>query len=29
MTQETTDLVHAFFEDDEYSKQLPGKKRIM
>ena len=26
MTQETTDLVHAFYEDDEYSRQLPGKK---
>ena len=26
MTQETTDLVYAFYEDDEYSRQLPGKK---
>ena len=26
MTQETTDLVHTFYEDDEYSRQLPGKK---
>ena len=26
MAQETTDLVHAFYEDDEYSRQLPGKK---
>ena len=26
MVQETTDLVHAFYEDDEYRRQLPGKK---
>ena len=26
MAQETIDLVHAFFVDDEYSRQLPGKK---
>ena len=26
MDQETIDLVHAFYEDDEYSRQLPGKK---
>ena len=26
MAQETIDLVHAFYEDDEYSRQLPGKK---
>ena len=26
MAQETTDFVHAFYEDDEYSRQLPGKK---
>ena len=26
MPQETTDLVHAFYEDDEYSRQLPRKK---
>ena len=26
MPQERTDLVHAFYEDDEYSRQLPGKK---
>ena len=26
MAQETTDLVHTFYEDDEYSRQLPGKK---
>ena len=26
MTQETIDLVHAFYEDDEYSRQLLGKK---
>ena len=26
MTQETIDLVHAFYEDDEYSRQLPEKK---
>ena len=26
MAQETIDLVHAFYEDDEYRKQLPGKK---
>ena len=24
--QETIDLVHAFYEDDEYSRQLPGKR---
>ena len=26
MTQETIDLVHAFYEGDEFSRQLPGKK---
>ena len=26
MSQETTDFVHALYEDDEYSRQLPGKK---
>ena len=26
MAQETIDLVHAFYQDDEYSRQLPGKK---
>ena len=26
MAQETIDLVHAFYEDDDYSRQLPGKK---
>ena len=26
MTQETIDLVPAFYEDDEYSRQLPRKK---
>ena len=26
MAQETIDLVHAFYEDDEYSRQLSGKK---
>ena len=26
MAQETIDLVHAFCEDDKYSRQLPGKK---
>ena len=26
MAQETIDLVHAFYKDDEYSRQLPGKK---
>ena len=26
MAQETIDLVHAFYEDDEYSRQLPRKK---
>ena len=26
MTQEAIDLVHAFYEDDEYSRQLPRKK---
>ena len=26
MAQKTIDLVHAFHEDDEYSKQLSGKK---
>ena len=26
MAQETIDLVHALYEDDEYSRQLPGKK---
>ena len=26
MAQETTDLVQAFYEDDEYSRQLPEKK---
>ena len=26
MAQETIDLVHAFYEDDKYSRQLPGKK---
>ena len=25
MAQETIDLVHAFFVDDEYSRQLPGE----
>ena len=25
-TQETLDLVQSFFEDDEYSRQIPGKK---
>ena len=26
MAQETIDLVHAFYENDEYSRQFPGKK---
>ena len=26
MAQEIIDLVHAFYEDDEYSRQLPRKK---
>ena len=26
MAQETIDLVYAFCEDDEYSRQLPRKK---
>ena len=26
MAQETIDLVHAFYEDDEYSRQLTRKK---
>ena len=26
MSQETINFVHAFYEDDEYSRQLPGKK---
>ena len=26
MSQQTIDLVHAFYQDDEYSRQLPGKK---
>ena len=26
MAQETIDLVHVFYEDDEYNRQLPGKK---
>ena len=26
MAQETIDLVHAFYKDDEYSRQLPRKK---
>ena len=26
MAQETIDLVHAFYKDDEYSRQLPGRK---
>ena len=26
MAQETIDLVHAFYEDDKYSRQLPSKK---
>ena len=26
MTKETIDLAHAFYEDDEYSRQLPRKK---
>ena len=26
MAQETIDFVHAFYENDEYSRQLPGKK---
>ena len=25
VTQETIDLVHAFYEDDEYSRKFPGK----
>ena len=28
MAQETIDLVHAFYEGDEYSRQLPGEKRL-
>ena len=26
MAQETIDFIHAFCEDDEYSRQLPGKE---
>ena len=26
MAQKTSDLVHAFYEDDGYSRQLPRKK---
>ena len=26
MTQETIDLVHAFHENNDYSRQLPTKK---
>ena len=26
LAQETTDLAHAFYEDDEYSRKLPRKK---
>ena len=26
MAQETIDLAHAFYDDDEYSRQLPRKK---
>ena len=29
MAQETIDLVHDFYENDEYSRQLPGKKGYM
>ena len=29
MTQETIDLVHAFCEDDEYSRQLLRKKNYV
>ena len=29
MAQETIDLVHAFYEDDGYSRQLPGKKEYV
>ena len=25
IAQETIDIAHAFYEDDEYSRQLPGK----
>ena len=28
MAQETIDLVHAFYEDNEYSRQLSGKKGL-
>ena len=28
MSLETIHLVHAFYEDDEYSRQLPGKKDV-
>ena len=28
MAQETIDLVHAFYEDDEYNRQSPGKKGL-
>ena len=28
MAQETIHLVHAFYEDDEYSWQLPKKKDV-
>ena len=28
MAQETIDLVHAFYEDDEYSRPFPRKKII-
>ena len=26
LPQETLDLVQSFFEEDEYSRQMPGKK---
>ena len=26
LPQETLDLVQSFYEDDEYSRQMPGKK---
>ena len=29
MAQETIDLVHDFYQNDEYSRQLPGKKDYM
>ena len=28
MSQETIHLVHAFYEDDEYSRPLTGKKDV-